>query len=216
MRRVPRAGKMVRPIARRTAPAKTRPSAGSVPASPQPDPYLDYGRYLTPEGGVLFVYKDLDLRWRHTIWRVFAWMAATGSEGWYVRHHSPVQTIWVNVACFVAIALLNCLIVGKPVEVYRRAEVRPDCIILEGTHIFWARLMETGWPTFRPDQGGNQVLCGVYGTRFVEYLTARRFDDNDRMPDVFAAHLQQALQQLWGAALTGGALHGGSRGRQRP
>lgn len=190
------------------------PSTASFPAPFGPDPYLDYGRYLTPEGGVLFIYKDLDLRWRYTIWRVFAWTTATAYEGWYLYHRSPLQSVWINIACFFAIAALNYWIVHKPIEVYRRAEVRPDCMILESTDIFWARMMETGWPTFRPDKDGNQVLCGVYGTRFVEYLTARRFDDNDRMPDVFASHLMDAMRQLWGAALTRGSGHGGSGARQ--
>ena len=40
-------------------------------------------------------------------------------------------------------------------------------------------------------------LGGIYGTRFVEYLTVRRFDKADRAPEVFAAHLQEAIQQLW-------------------
>jgi uncharacterized protein YcgL (UPF0745 family) len=57
--------------------------------------------------------------------------------------------------------------------------------------------MEGGFPAFRPDDEGNQVLCGIYGTRFVEYLTVRRFDELDRMPEVFAQHLQDAMRQLW-------------------
>jgi hypothetical protein len=40
-------------------------------------------------------------------------------------------------------------------------------------------------------------LCGIYGTRFVEYLTVRRFDELDRMADVFSAHVQDAMMQLW-------------------
>ena len=214
-RRVPRAGRLARPTARRVAPAAPAPSAASFQAASGPDPYLDYGRYLTPEGGVLFVYKDLDLRWRYTIWRVFAWTAATGYEGWYLRHHSPVQSVWINIGCFLAIAALNYLIVCKPIEVYRRAEIRPDCMILEGADIFWLRRMETGWPAFRPDKDGNQVLSGVYGTRFVAYLTARRFDDNDRMPDVFAAHLMEAMMQLWAPLLKGNTARAGSHPRQR-
>jgi hypothetical protein len=58
--------------------------------------------------------------------------------------------------------------------------------------------MENGWPTLQPDDEGNQQLCGIYGSRFVEYLTVRRFDELDRMPEVFGAHLQDAMQQLWG------------------
>src|ERR1700681_4169471 len=47
----------------------------------QPDPYVDYGRCLTPEGGILIIYKDLDLRLRHTLWRLFVWTVSTGGEG---------------------------------------------------------------------------------------------------------------------------------------
>ena len=187
----------MRPVARPSVTAAPAPSATSFAAPSGPDPYLDYGRYLTREGGVLFVYKDLDLRWRYIIWRVFAWTVTTAYEGWYLYHRSPVHSVWVNIACFLAVAALNYLIVRKPIEVYRRAEIRPDCMMLESRDIFWLRLMEAGWPTFQPDKEGNQVLCGIYGTRFVEYLTARRFDDNDRMPDVFAGHLIEAMRQLW-------------------
>ena len=84
-------------------------------------------------------------------------------------------------------------------------------MILEGTDVFWLRLMETGRPTFRADEDGNQVLCGVYGTRFVEYLTVRRFDDNDRMPEVFAAHLQEAMRAIWAPALRSDVIRAGSR-----
>jgi hypothetical protein len=41
------------------------------------------------------------------------------------------------------------------------------------------------------------ILCGIYGTRFVEYLTIRSFDEFDRGADVFVAHLRDAMQQLW-------------------
>ena len=166
----------------------------------QPDPYVDYGRFLTPEGGILLIYKDLDTRLRHTLWRFFAWSAATGGEGWYLFHAPPVQNVWVNLACLLAIGLLNWFIVKKPVEVYRRMEFRPDCLILEGTEVFWLRLMEAGWPGFKPDEDGNQILGSIYGTRFVEYATIRRFDELDRMPEVVAAHVQDAMAQLWGRA----------------
>jgi hypothetical protein len=91
----------------------------------QPDPYVDYGRFLTPEGGILFVYKDVDVHLRHTPWRVFAWTAATGGEGWYVYHHSPVRNIWLNLAYLLAAGIVNWLIVRKPVEIYRWVEIRP-------------------------------------------------------------------------------------------
>jgi len=193
---------MPRTVARSPAPVPYRDRAAPVlPSSSwtgfQPDPYVDYGRFLTAEGGILIVYKDLDLRLRHKLWRVFAWTTSTGIEAWYLLYHSPVHAAWINVACLIALAVINWLVVRRPVEIYRHIEVRPDCLIIEGADIFWRRKMEIGWPSFRPDAEGNQVLCGTYGTRFVEYLTVRRFDELDRMPEVFASHLQDAMRQLW-------------------
>jgi hypothetical protein len=163
----------------------------------QSDPYVDYGRFLTAEGGILFIYKDLDLRLRHLLWRLFACTASTGGEGWYLYYHSPVDSIWINVLCVLAIGVLNWFIVSKPVEVYRRVEIRPDCMILDGADVFWLRHMEGGWPTFHTDEEDNQLLCGIYGTRFVEFLTIRRFDPLDRMVEIVSAHLQDAMKQLW-------------------
>ena len=82
---------MARVVTRPSAAPRTVARAGNVrertfqlPGRPssdggfQPDPYADYGRFLTPEGGILIVYKDLDLRLHHTLWRVSAWTAFTG------------------------------------------------------------------------------------------------------------------------------------------
>ena len=179
---------------------RTKFPLGQTPSSPgaSPDnPYLDYGRFLTPEGGVLLIYKDLDLRWRHTLWRLLAWSVATGSAGWLLYYGSPIHAGWLNVLCFMVTALVNWFIVAKPLEVYRRLEVRPDCLILEGAEVFWRERMDGGLPTLQPDEDGNEILCGVYGTRFVEYGTLRRFDEFDRMPETFAAHLAEAIEQLW-------------------
>jgi hypothetical protein len=200
-RRLPRPGVQVRRIVRPELSIPNREILAPTLPAPnwngfQPDPYVDYGRFLTPEGGILFVYKDVDVRLRHTVWRVFAWTAATGGEGWYVLHHSPVANVWLNLACLLAVGIVNWLIVRKPVELYRRVEIRPDGMIIEGAEIFWLRHMENAWPAFKPGAEG-QVLCGIYGTRFVEYLTLRRFDDFDRMIEVMGAHLQEAMMQLW-------------------
>jgi hypothetical protein len=71
-------------------------------------------------------------------------------------------------------------------------------MIVEGADVFWLSHMENGWLSFRPDKEGNQKLCGIYGSRFVEYLTLRRCDELDRMPEVMSAHLQDAMKQLRG------------------
>jgi hypothetical protein len=176
-------------------PPSELPSAASLAF--QPDPYLDYGRFLTPEGGMLFVYKDYDTRLRHILWRVFAWAGASYGEWWYVFHYSPINNDWLNLLCVAAAAIVNWLIVRKPVELYRHVEIRPDCMIVEGKDIFWLRHMEKDWPAFQLDEDRNHILCGVYGTRFIEYLTIRHFDDFDRTADVFADHLREAMAQLW-------------------
>jgi hypothetical protein len=214
-RRVPRAAARSRTVVRSRAPVvRQTPPAVSIPASAfrgfETDPYLDYGRFLTPEGGILIVYKDLDLRLRHGVLRVLAWSAATGLDAWFLLHHSPVQSGAINLASFFAMMIVNAVIVWKPPELYRTVEIRPDCMIIEGKDVFWLRMMETAWPAFHPDKDGNQILSGIYGTRFVEYLTARRFDEHDRMSEVFAAHLQEAMMQLWAPPETRQPPHGGS------
>jgi hypothetical protein len=162
-----------------------------------PDPYVDYGRCLTAEGSILIRYKGIDERWRHTIWRVFAWSAATFVDSYFVFQPANAQHKLLSLFCLLVAAIINWRIVRKPVQAYRQVEIRPDCMVIDGTDIFWLRKMEAGWPSFRPDRDANQVLGGTYGTRFVEYLTVPRFDELDRAPEVFAAHLQDAMRQLW-------------------
>ncbi len=171
--------------------------APSLPIGDKSNPYLDYGRSLTPDGGILIVCKDLDLRLRFVLWRAFAWTTATSFEAWFLLCRSPVESTWINLLCLIAVAGVNFLIAWKPPELYRSVEIRPDCMIVEGKDVFWLSRMENGWPTFHTDEEGTQVLSGIYGTRFVEYVSVRRFDDQDRAPDVFAAHLQDAMRQLW-------------------
>jgi len=174
------------------------------------DAYVDYRRVLTAEGGVLMVFKDLDLRLRHTLWRFCAWSASMAGA-WAVVTHAPAHNHWITVTSLLATAIVNWLILRKPVEVLRSIEIRPDCMILEGADVFWLHMMEGGWPELQEDDDGNHILSGTYGTRFVEYLTVRRFDDEDRTPEVFAAHLKEAMTQLWGTALTLGTVQKGLR-----
>jgi hypothetical protein len=219
-RPVRRAAVIARPALRRTfrAPARNIPPLFEPTRSPtgyHSDPYVDYGRFLTPEGGILIAYKDLDLRLRHGVSRVLAWSAATGFEAWILLHHSPVGSGAINLACFFVAMIVNAVIVWKPPELYRSLEIRPDCMILEGRDVFWLRMMADGLPEFHKDEEGNMVLSGIYGTRHVEYLTARRFDEYDRMPEVFAAHLKQAIEQLWAPVLGLNTDHRNSAPRQR-
>jgi hypothetical protein len=161
-----------------------------------PDPYLDYSRHLTTEGGVALIYKDIDERWRFVVRRLCLWGIATGAAAWLLLHQSPVRNLAVNIAAIIVIAVINWLIVRQPIEVYRSIEIRAECMILDGHDTFWLRHMES-WPAFGPGEDGTQVLSGIYGTRQVEYLKVRCFDEFDSTPMVMAAHLQEAMQQLW-------------------
>jgi hypothetical protein len=200
-RRVPRKA-VARPVVR-TARPTIRPFAPpnldalSFPADIQGNPYVDYSRRLTAEGGVLILYKDLDLRIRVFIWRSLAWVAFTGFETWLLLWSSPVQARWINESCLFLMAALNLLILWKPPEISRSMEIRPDSMVLDGKDVFWLRSMENGLPEFQPDKDGNMVMSGIYGTRRVEYLTAHRLDDSDRTGEVLAAHVKEAMQQLW-------------------
>jgi len=173
------------------------PLPGAFTAPDMNGPYLGYSRQLTPDGSVLFTYRDIDTRLWHTLRRIVLWSAMTSAEGWFLLAPSPAQAGWPAILSVAVLAVVNWLLVRKPVEVYRTLELRHDCLILDGEDLFWARMMEGGWPGFYPDGSGNLVLCGIYGTRMVEFLTARRFDDHDRMPEVFAAHFAEAVRQLW-------------------
>lgn len=177
--------------------AAARPPAIGATAAFAPGPYVDYARRLTPQGGIAITYKDHDRRFRHTLRRLLMWSYASGLEGWFLLYHSPLYHLWAAVACWVLVAIVNWKIVAAPVETYRTVEIRPDCMIIDGADVFWVRHMEGRRPSIQPDRTGRQVLCGIYGTRFVEYLIVRRCDKLDRMPDVFDAHLRHAMQQLW-------------------
>lgn len=159
-------------------------------------PYVDYSRRLTAQGGVLILYKDLDLRIRVFFWRTLAWLAFTGFETWLLLWNSPVEREWINESCLGLMAAVNFLIVWWPPEIRRSIEIRPDSMVLDGKDVFSLEMMER-LPEFQSDKDGNLVMSGTYGTRHIEYLTARRLDDNDRMAEVLAAHVKEAIQQLW-------------------
>lgn len=73
-------------------------------------------------------------------------------------------------------------------------------MIIEGTDVFWQRLIGDNWPTLNIDKddkdNGKHILCGIYGNRFVAFVTSHRPDDLDRTPEVLAAHLHDAMVKL--------------------
>src|SRR5262249_42317775 len=114
--------------------------------------------------------------------------------------HRPFESILVKPACLLLMGIVNWLIVKQPIEIMRSIEIRPDCMIVEGTDVFWLNLIGDNWPTLEPedDDLDRFTLCGIYGTRFVKYVTSHRVDKSDRTPEVLATHLEDAMEQLWG------------------
>ena len=163
------------------------------------NPFKGYVRSLTPEGGIQILYRDQDCSLFLTILRVFAWIVASGTGGWLifvVMSFSGLQ----GLLAFALLMLINWLIVRQPIEVSHSVEIRPDRMILDGKDEFYAKDIGDNWPELQPKDGNpdRMVISGICGTRFVEYMTANRLDENDRTPEILAADLQAAIEQLWG------------------
>jgi hypothetical protein len=163
----------------------------------QPNPFVDYARTLTREGGILIQYKTYDMRLRQTLWRLLAWSLWTGADAFFLWHGPHPQSWLITAGLFLLAALVNWLIVRKRVEIMASIEIRPDCMILDGSEIFWITHMPAMPSMYRGEEEGSLVLRGTYGTRRVDYLTVYRFDENDKAPELLELHIHGAMQQLW-------------------
>jgi hypothetical protein len=176
----------------------------ATPDDPHPvherrSPFKDYTRVLTPEGGVLIFYMDQDRSLFLATLRVFAWTVATGLGGWLIFFESPLNVV----QCLLTFALLmfiNFRVVRRPVEVSHSVEIRSDAMIVDGTDVFYAGDIGDNWPELqmKDDDPDRMVISGIYGTRNVEYATANRLDPKDCTPEILAADLEAAMEQLWG------------------
>jgi hypothetical protein len=162
-------------------------------------PFADYSRHLTPEGGILIAYKDIDRNVGYAMLRIFAWSVATGLSVWMVFSFSGLAFL-PALGCSVLLAAVNGRIVRTKIAVKHTIEIRPDGMIVDGSDFFSIEDMGTNWPGLevKDDDPDRMVIAGVCGTRFIEYMTANRVDECDRMPEVLAADLQDAMEQLWG------------------
>jgi hypothetical protein len=160
-------------------------------------PFKDYVRMLTPEGGILILYKDQDRGWFLMILRVFAWIMATSVGGWLIFFVSALSTLQ-GLFALALLMLVAWLIVRQTVEASHSLEIRPGAMIVDGTDVFYAEDIGENWPQLQVKDPDRMVICGICGTRFVEYVTANRLDENDRTPEVLAADLRAAMEQLWG------------------
>jgi hypothetical protein len=187
-------------LARYPAPA-TSPAANveAYAISERRSPFKNYVRMLTPEGGILILYKDQDHSLFLMILRVFAWLMATGVGGWLIFYVSALSAL-PSLLAFALLMLAAWLIVRQTVEASHSVEIRPDAMIVDSTDVFYAEDIGDNWPELqmKDDDPDRMVICGICGTRFIEYMTANRLDENDRTPEVLAADLKAAMEQLWG------------------
>jgi hypothetical protein len=163
------------------------------------DPFNFYVRMLTPQGGILILYKEQYRSLPMTILRVAGWIMMTWIGGWLIFCESSLSVL----QCLTAFALLMfvcALIVRRRIEVSHSVEIRPDAMIVDGEDVFRAQDIGDNWPQLqmKDDDPDRMVICGICGTRFIEYMTANRLDKNDRTPELLAADLQAAIEQLWG------------------
>jgi hypothetical protein len=175
--------------------------AGSTdpPAVDRRSPFEGYLCVLTEEGGVLIAYTDLDCSIVYSILRGVAWLATVIVGARLIFPQSDLSA-WPAFGCLTALGSIAWLIVNLKLEAKHSVEIRQDCMIIDGTDIFWAEDIGDNWPELQPKDGNpdRMVFAGIYGTRFIEHLTANRFDEYDRTPEVLAEDLKNAMEQLWG------------------
>lgn len=162
-------------------------------------PLNGYARTLTPEGGVHISYIDQDRSTLLRILRVVAWVAAIGTSGrllFQIDALSPAA----SAAVFAAVMVVSFLLASRKIIVCHSVEIRPDCVIIDGEDVFFAEDFGDRWPEphMIDDDPDRIEIGGIYGTRYVELMTANRLDKWDRTPEVLAADLEAALEQLWG------------------
>jgi hypothetical protein len=163
-------------------------------------PFVGYRRTLTPEGGVLIAYKDIDRSVACTIMRVFAWTVSNAAFGWVIFCQSDLNSLHAF-GLFVLLMLVTLLIVRIKFEVHHTVEIRPEAMIVDGTDTFLASDIGDNWPALEmldEEDPDRMVIAGTCGTRHIEYMTANRADSNDRTPEILATDLQAAMEQLWG------------------
>jgi hypothetical protein len=161
-------------------------------------PFVDYVRMLTPEGGILILYRDLALGGIYAVLRIVGFCAVTWLEVWLLGKLPLSDThavIW-----FLVICALNLFLATRKIKIRHSVEIRHDRMVLDFKHVFWARHIGCNWPQLQMKENdpNRMMISGICGTRWVEYMTVNRIDENDRTPEVLAADLQDAMQQLWG------------------
>jgi hypothetical protein len=161
-------------------------------------PFAGYSRMLTPEGGILVLYTDQNRSLLVGVLRVLAciFVSWIGLRLIFAISLSALQFLF-------AVALLILIywaIIQFKVKASHSVEIRPEAMIIDGEDVFYAEDIGDNWPELQIKDGDPEliVISGICGTRFVEYMTVNRLDENDRTPEVLAADLKAAFEQLWG------------------
>ncbi len=167
-----------------------------LPVDGRRNPFKGYTRMLTPEGGILIFYKDQNRGLLLTTLRGLACLIVTVTC-------IPLVFSYSGLSFLTALALLvglNALIICWKIETSHSVEIRPDAMIVDGVDVFYANDIGDNWPELQMKDGDPErwVICGICGTRFVEYMTVNRRGKNCRTAEVLAADLQVAMEQLWG------------------
>jgi hypothetical protein len=196
-----RVAKSAVPATRVTAPriAAVAAPLEARPSGPRVTPYVDYDRSLTDEGGIRMTYKAESGDLLNLFVTVLLWLSAMVFEITYIDNHAAHLNDVAKLFALVSVGVVNYFIVFAPHYAWHSIEIRPDCMIINGRDLFWLRFFDTAWPAFKIDENGAFVLRGIYGSRQVEFLTINRFDEHDRMPELLARHLSDAMRQMWQA-----------------
>jgi hypothetical protein len=162
-----------------------------------PNPFLRYSRSLTDRGGFLFTYSDQAVSPVLTLLRVFTWPAATGIVGWLLYIHRPFDPVVCGTLLLIWAGLV-VFIVLRPIPVRHSIEIHPEGMTVDG-RFFAIEAIDPYWPEVKKkdDREDLRVVCGIFGTRFMEYATVNPLDDDDRTYAVLADDLEMAIEQLW-------------------
>jgi hypothetical protein len=175
-----------------------RQAALIAPAAKR-SPFDRYTRTLTAEGGVLIYYRDQLRSPALAFLRFFAGTTATGLCAWLI----DTKTSWTSgqsLLIFGVTTFLITLLVRRRFSVSHSVEIRPDAMILDGEDVFPANEIGDNWPQLQMKYGDPDqlVICGISGTRLIDYMTVNRWDKYDRTPEILEADLKIAMEQLWG------------------
>jgi hypothetical protein len=157
-----------------------------------------YRRSLTARGGFLIEYRD---RVRGGLGSAIGFIAAGSlwfGGGWLILFESSWPIV-IRLIVFCVAATLGWVLAFVPVPQSHRLEVHPDGLIVDDTYFFPADEIGDNWPTLQMvnDDPNRMVLVGICGTRFIEYSTLNRMDENDRTPERLIQDLTLAMEQLW-------------------